>query len=542
MTNTVEITPVYNDDISSEFHPEYFIKEIIGDVIEPIIDNFTSQYHYTIQQKMTSWDITNLLLMCCDSNVDNRYETLVKQILACTLSYYDKNTLSIIQEIFIAQSQVKSNLPYPIPMQIHYSAKTDIIPNCKKFVNGKCDYDTLFSSFAFYKRPDLLGVYFKNENSFDDFKKWVKTETGKIKSNLPLGTIKQVDEFCTMTLDELLEGIALRKNYNENNEPYSFARLIVSLLMKYTKVVSSNEYGIMPFSLNELCCPKVIALINITKHAYSSPYQVNKAWDTLLNFANLPIKVVSSKKLMRMSPVMRIQDSGQTGEGIFRTPIIRFSAKEPTPEQLIKRVKAVLYKMSSVTKSQNPYKAYRMSFAKSNRRDPDDFNKKGISVSQKYKPDIHLYIDTSGSISEENYQSAVSYCIALCKNLDVNLYVNYFSHYIGQCTKLNIKNKSGKQIYKQFQKIPKLTGGTDFDKVWEYINSSKKRVNELSIMITDFDYYAPNHYVKHPNQLYYYPCSDYKGNCCYNDIVEYAESFCKSMKHIDPHIRRKLLF
>lgn len=84
-------------------------------------------------------------------------------------------------------------------------------------------------------------------------------------------------------------------------------------------------------------------------------------------------------------------------------------------------------------------------------------------------PDIHVYIDTSGSISEENYQDAVMMLIRVAKKLNVNLYFNSFSDILSQTTLLKVKDRSPASIWKEFRKVPKVTGGTEFQQVWEYI-------------------------------------------------------------------------
>lgn len=217
---------------------------------------------------------------------------------------------------------------------------------------------------------------------------------------------------------------------------------------------------------------------------------------------------------------------------------MKFSKKQPSIENLTKRIARIISKMSFVSKSQNTYSLYKMTFMRPNRRNPDDYNSMGKSASTRYKPDIHIYIDTSGSISEENYQGAIKACITLAKKLNVNLYFNSFSHVISQSTLLKTKDKSTKAIYNQFQKVPKVTGGTEYQQVWEYINASPKRKRELSLMITDFEYTAPNQMVKHPKHLYYIPCSKMD----WDNICDSAKYFAQSMMHIDANIRKKLLF
>ena len=103
---------------------------------------------------------------------------------------------------------------------------------------------------------------------------------------------------------------------------------------------------------------------------------------------------------------------------------------------------------------------------------------------------------------------------------------------------VQVKDKSLKRIYQTFQKIPKVDGGTDYEQIWHYINLSKTRSAQLSLIITDMEYTASNHFVKHPKHLYYVPCS----NMDWTRICRYGKKFHDSMLHNDPNIRKHLLF
>ena len=108
---------------------------------------------------------------------------------------------------------------------------------------------------------------------------------------------------------------------------------------------------------------------------------------------------------------------------------------------------------------------------------------------------------------------------------------------MSQTTRLKLKGKTEKQIYKEFQKVPKVGGGTDYEQIWHYINRSPKLQKEISVVISDFEYWAPNHYVKHPRFLFYAPIS----TSYWEGITNAAESFAKSMLDICPDIRKHML-
>ena len=193
--------------------------------------------------------------------------------------------------------------------------------------------------------------------------------------------------------------------------------------------------------------------------------------------------------------------------------------------------------MANVNHSSNIYKQTKMSFARPNRRDPDDFNRQGKIISTKYMPDIHLYVDTSGSISEDQYQDAVMSIIQLVRKLDVSLYFNSFSHVMSTATFLPTRGRSAAQVWNQLQHVPKVTGWTDYAQIWEYVDASKKRKQELSLVITDFEYSPPNTWRKHPKNLYYLPISTNH----WDYIVTEAQRFVNAMQHIDPNIRKHVL-
>src|SRR5699024_5060216 len=94
---------------------------------------------------------------------------------------------------------------------------------------------------------------------------------------------------------------------------------------------------------------------------------------------------------------------------------------------LTKDITKVLKRMGKVSRSQNIFRMTKTSYAKANRRDPDDYNRHGRITSVVYMPDIHLYIDASGSISEENWRDTVVMMIHIARKLEVNLYISFFT-------------------------------------------------------------------------------------------------------------------
>ena len=540
------LSPVYNDTISAAFDPIELLKSVIA---TPLFNPMVAGTKVSIKgnnNTITEDDITQQMLNCCGDAVNVTAETFMKELFHETLINFNKNTNIGMNEAFVVQSGTAANLPEPND-KIIYTPAQDVIPVSRQFLGGQCDYDMFFASLAYYARPDTLGFYFANDVAFDGFKTWLSGQMTMLGNVLPPQTNQLMNDFQSLVLTDLTESLQLRNDDTDNNDPYSFARTLVSQLMLYTNVVSSAEFGVLPFTVSELLCPKTIVLVNVERHSKATAREISEEWKLINNSIQNKPQIISMNKLNKLTASQRnlqkiasaaVAAANNAGGGVGKSANMRFSKTRPTTMDMMKLVKRIMDKMTYVNKSMNVYKQVKSSFARPNRRDPDDFNKQGKMVSTKYKPDIHLYIDTSGSISERDYEDAVKACIAMAKKMNINLYFNSFSHYLSQTTRLHLENKSKAQIYKEFQKVPKVGGGTDYENIWHFINRSKKRTREISIVITDFEYYAPNRYIKHPKNLYYIPCSTLN----YDNIKYWAEQFAKTMVHNDPNIRKHLLF
>lgn len=543
----VELSPVYDAVITGQFDPvEYLKQTVVHPLMNPLSPNAPVQFTAN-GGALDEDDLTQYVLNCLGAALDASAEAVAKELFHKTLVYFDKASDLSVQDLFAIQSGVKEQLPAPTA-QVVYTPATDVIPACREFLAGICTYDKMFASLDFYARPQMLGFYFANAQEFDNFKAWLTTELQTLGAAFPQNTNKLFADFQALNLNGLTESLILRNDDGENNDPCSFARALVALLMKYAKQTSPALYGVLPFQLGELYCPKAIVFVNIERHSRATAKQVADEWQIINQSQQMNIKVVSANKLNKLTGTVRAMkkiSSGavsaamqQSGGGVGRAARTKFRKTAPTQTDLVRIIKRVVKKMATVAKSENSYKSMKMSFARPNRRDPDNFNLMGKLVSTKYKPDIHIYLDTSGSISERNYQDAIKALIIMARKMNVNLYFNSFSHCLSQCSHLRTKDRSLKEVYAAFQKIPKVDGGTDYEQIWHYINASAKRRRELSIIMTDFEWTAPNKYVKHPKNLFYIPVShvDWSG------LTYWAEQFVKSMAHIDPNCRARLLF
>lgn len=545
----VVLAPEYTDQIKKDLDVKDLLKQaVVNPLFTPLIPN----QPVTMTANGTSYDadsIADLMSRCCGDVLDVMAEQSVKTILGQTMVNYNPNTNLGVIEMFPVQSGTAAKLPEPDGSSVIYTPATDVIPMARQFLAGTGSYDSFFASLAYYARPETLGFYFVNELAFDSFIQWFTQQMSMLSTVLTPDVNKLASDFMQLKLPGLTESLILRNTDGESDEPLSFARLIINLLMQYTNVAGPAEYGILPFNLRELVYPHTIVFVNVERHSRATAKQVSDEWKIINNALqnkNRP-KMISNNSLRRLTAVQRslqriasMAANAATNQGAMaaRAANFRFSKNRPTIVDTTRTIRKILSKMTVQGMTMNVYKSSKPSFAKPNRRDPDDYNKQGKVVSTKYQPDIHLYIDTSGSISERDYEDAVKACIAMAKKLNINMYFNSFSHVMSQTTRLHLEGKSKAAIYKEFQKVPKVNGGTDYEQIWNFINRSKKRVRELSIIISDFQWTARSAYVRHPKNLYYIPCS----TLSWDDIVRDADSFCKSAVHNDPGIRARILF
>lgn len=541
------LSPVYQAPAAGPFDPIALLKQT---VVEPLFTPLNANGPAQITDNgiaLSVDDIAAHIVNCCGDTVQPADETWCRGLFRQTMLNFDPAPTLNVQDIFASQAGAASHMRAPSP-SIVYTPTGDLIPACKKFLAGVMPYEEFFANFAYYTRPNTLGFYFSTATAFDEFKTWFQTQTAANAASYPAETNTMIQDFMTnVKLHDLTEALVLRNNDSENNQDNSFARVLIEMLMTYTQVITNpNDFGVMPFALGELFCPRTVVFVNVERHSRAPSAKVQQEWSLIQQSLTNKINMISNGRLTSLTAMQRhlrkitgMAANAATNAAAIaaRAANIRFRKTPPNNVDIVRYIKKILNKMSVVARSENSYKSVKITYQKPNRRDPDDFNKPGKSVSVKYKPDIHVYIDTSGSISEENYEGAIKACIRLAQKLNINIYFNSFSHVLSQCTKLNTKDKPLAAVYREFQKTPKVTGGTDYEQIWHYINKSKKRKRELSLIITDFEWDPRTAYVEHPKNLYYMPCAGIRWDKC----VACANRFAQSMLRNAPDIRRHIL-
>lgn len=522
-------------DLKQQGNPPEILQKTI---VDPLFTDKSTIIHAVKQNKdLTAKDVTSLFIDTLSERIHATSEKLAKTLLSQTALNYQANNL-LFKEMFSVISANKVKLPMPGPTAM-YKINIDVIPSCKNYLAGNCDFDTVFASFAFTFRPNVLAVAFKNENDFNSFKALVAKYATR--PNLPSETVSKLNDFAMEKLSDLTDNLILRGTDTDDQGSYAFSRVLMKLLM------SDPDAHLMPFDIGELFNPTKLILVNLDKHAHATTTEIKQTWEEIKKASSLKFNLLSPKHLRHLPRSSKsnnavrqhlAQLNNQKAQASINK-IKPLSSKRPSNKLLTLEILHLINHLGKVNQSSNTYKLTTRTFNKPNRRHPDDYNLAGHATRIGYKPDLHIYLDTSGSISEDNYEQGIKACIMLAKKLNIDIYFNSFSHYLSPCYKLPLKGRSLKQIYAIFQMIPKVDGGTEYANIWHYINHNKTRQKELSLCITDFGYYPPAEHFVHPNNLYYVPIDASPNEFKY--IYEYANDFLDGMKATGHNIRKQIL-
>lgn len=541
-----DLNPFYSLPINGTYDPTEAIRTTL---IEPIFEPLNPSIPVSLidgqNRDIDADELLSGVVAALGDVIDPAMNKDLKSLLRQSTINYDATTPLLFNESFAIQTGTKLKLPAPTASCL-YTAQSDVIPAAKKMLTGaSTDGDELFVSLAYAYHPETLGFYFNTSADFDACKAWIATQAAALSNVLPGDTNNTLAQFGQLTLKDLTESLIIRAHDADQNQDYSFARVIVDLLMAYTQQVPPSQYGVMPFVLSELYSPQSLIFVNVEAHARATPGKVASEWKLINGSIASPVKVVSNKAISKLTALSRASTKAQKAASAVsnktamagRTAKITFRKQRPSKATPLRDILRVLKSMGQVNRSQNVFRTTKSTFVKANRRDPDDYNKQGTITSVKYMPDLHIYIDTSGSISEKHYQSTVIMLIHLAKKMNVNLYFSSFSHVLSQETLLITKDKSIAQIWKEFRKIPKVTGGTDFQQIWTYINQKKERQRRLSLVITDFEWMPRNQREEHPRNLYYAPISEAN----WSTLTHWAKNYVDSMQHIEPNIGQRII-
>lgn len=553
------LDPVHVLPVSGDYDPTPAVRSTLTDPMFASIGNQPVSITDNAGGDVDSDAVTDLWLRIVGETVDTDADEQLKDLLSKTLLDYDKADPVLANEVFAVQAREQNNRRGQMPppsARVLYTA-SDVSHPAKQMLSG-ADDSAFFAGLAYKYSPETLGFWFQTADAFDEFTQWFSQQVQPLLPMMSGKTTSMITQFTSLSLKGLTESLILRNADDQENEEFSFARVLIHMLMRYqheqgrsavaNQKITQATTGVLPFTLPELFLPRTIVLVNVELHARASDKKIENEWTLINRSLRSKIKVFSNNQLSKLTALPRLrakaaaaaanaQSNRRAASG--RAAKIVFRKRRVTPAAIIAGIIRVLSRMKKVNQSQNVYKTQKISFGRPNRRDPMDPNRPGRVVSKHFLPDIHIFLDCSGSISEENYQDGIQNLIALAKKLNVNLYFNSFSHMLSQPVLLKTQNKSTKQIWNEFKNIPKVSGGTDYQQIFDYIQASKKRRERLSIILSDYGWAPSSQRTEHPKNLYYAPIS--VSDAEWPELRRSAERFARSMRHIEPHIHQRMI-
>lgn len=538
------------------------INDINDDVVQPYITDVFQQadpnnqlaIDYTDDagntQSLTIVETFNLISATIGETINQQAEDLADQLYSQLLQFYATPTQLTADDVFINQALNRSGLAQPTPT-ILYGAAHDIIPAADTLMQSHHHQNTqrypvdqalFFGSVGATFRPHVLAYGFHTADDFEDFKAHFKNLVAPLVNNLSSETQTLLQRFDTLTLNGLTESLKLRNDTSPQVAPYCFARLLTYALASYAQ--GTDTVFEMPFSLSEALWPENLVLVNVSEHSRARPQQIEQEWSLINKATALPYTILSQRQLNQLTRVARganlagAPNSHQSAKGLPRaaTLYIKARGKASSATRIGHLVLKTLKSLGKRQHSMNAYLYQKTTFAKPSRRHPDNPNIPGRTQRQSYRPDLHIWLDTSGSIDEDNYAATIKMLIVLAKKLNINIYFNSFSHVLSPTSVLKVKGKSLGAIYREFQKITKVNGGTDYEQIYSYIQAHPKIQDRMHLLLTDFEFAASRVGAPHPKNLYYAPMA----NMSHQDQVNAATYFARTIEHRDPNIRSRM--
>ena len=539
------IEPWWQDNLTKNLDADSIknaVKHIFRTLYTPLIQTTPVQILDDNNTAITDEDVAEAFLRCTGELLDVGAENFMREFFSQTMSDYDKRLAA--DRIFVAQANVTASCPPP-SANVYY-IPADLRDACRKYMADRNrNLPFLQCTESFVMPEPHIAVHFLSKPVFDDYKAYVKNFVQTFLPNMLPDDAKKCSDFDHVQLDTM-EGLILRAADGDACHAYSFERVLVMATLAFLQDPRGKDAGLIVPYLSELICPRSILFLDVEQFARAPKNKLDKLVKEYQDVMKQKVHPIQLKNIAKMSQTIsnakriqgQVKNYGGGGSGTKRAKFI-FSKKSLPQKDLCRMIRKIIEREYNVSMSENCQKNVVSSYHRPNRRHPENFALKGRSRKTIYKPDLHIYLDTSGSISEDNYKSGIMLCIQMCMKLGINMYFNSFASDISQCAKLNTKGKNVMQAYEQFRHIPKVGGGTSFHKVWAYIMESPKRRKEISFMITDFGYYPPSKCPEYPSKLWYIPITTDPSD--WDDIRRMAKDFCEGMFHIDNGIRKKII-
>lgn len=493
-------------------------------------------------------------------------------VLAQTVHHIGHDAYPFLRRAMLAQALGELGLPGPNPPRVVYSAGSDVSPAAREVLSaaggtGTDAYEKsmtawhkLFAGIGASYGPTVLGIGLLGPDTYAQFGEHLLTTASALSTagKIDAATMDKCRQTAALTMEDLTEGLTLRKSQFDFTEDYSYARVVVSAAFDFVrneqrKAHTANRPAaadVFVFDVAEWICPQALVFVNADAHARREPRDISLEWRTINNAMDGGLRIVSTNRISKLDLLPKelaghknVVRARELKAMEFRrdTNENDFSDKPPTPKEAAKQIVRHLQKMAKTNRSENITRYVKRDFNRSSRRHPDDPNFPGRRIANRFYNDIHIYADTSGSMSETDYRDIVMLAATIAARLKVNLYFSSHSHVLSNEVKLPTREKSVGQVVEILRKVEKVSGGNNFAVVYNYIQASPERQRRLNIIATDFGWAAHggSNFV-HPANMIYVPAFDRHSSYAWDQVRDQAADFVNSMRPYDSTIDRRL--
>lgn len=485
-----------------------------------------------------------------DNSIDPDLEEQLRAIYQQTSQRLPDNDERLNQQLAINYLNA-NQLPTP-SNTIIYQFNVDIQNQLSDYLTDNSDdnYNNLLLGLTgyYFNHPLNDNTLIVGVNSQADFRDVINQAHSSMNTNAVVSNA--MNDIKTDVANGIFDAIE-SYNFNPNESAVNYIKNAIN---------DDPNILVVPTNMYNMSETTTLTILNFEKLNQISG---NKEFETLnrqavndINKAKAITKFAKISKIKRASVQSRTK-SHANGKATKKSDEFkqanRIKAQKThnvhkTREYLNKVYKLVKSRVTQM-KSENTFKVQRPTYQRASRRFPDDLNIKGMTKKTMSNPDVHIYLDTSGSITETQYANAIYTIVLLSQRMKSDIYFTSFSLYLAQTVKINVHGKTAAEVYKQIQKIPKASGGTQFENVYtaidtiDKINRKRHMAPRLNFIITDFEYDFSQNFTFNNQQAsvkntFYMPIAiDNQSTNIAKHMNEFARS-ARLAKHrsIDSHI------
>lgn len=488
---------------------------------------------------------------------ETMYQT-TKNLISTYINNYSPISWLKADNFLIDRLYQKYKLPEASD-EIIYTIPCDIVEPVSNYLNDKIQAEQCITSISAYLNITAPIVMFKNRRSFHEFQEYIDRRI--MMMPLKPETRRLLRQFTGLKADSGFKCVKLRSTQYARLAENTFARILMNLLEEYSAdsmTIAKDECVMVGASLRSRIVPLAIVFAVAENITIEDSETLNSDITEIKGFldwldepkGDAPISINNNAEAEDQPfDMLETNESEKQKEERIKSAINNITSNQPgsgrgdptrrvdpnSVKALTKRLKKKIKQLiqSTSTRTMNGQKTVIKTYMRESRRDPMNIDLKGQYYKTTYTKDLHLYIDVSGSINLSMIEFALNAAADIATELKLNLFVTPFDSELYEKQTIVIPGSviSKRSALKKLKRLPISGGGTEFDNVYKFIESSKKRKNEISIMITD---YCDCPKLPSPKTLYYMGC---KGTS-----PQTIENFIRHMKtHSNQNIRSKII-